>query len=1028
MPSIDPDFMVHRLNMNEDVRPVKQKKRNFSAEKNTAIKVEVDKLLAADFIEPCDYPEWLANVVMVKKSNGTWRMCVDFTDLNKACPKDCYPLPRIDQLVDSTSGHALLSFMDAFSGYHQISLLESDRNKAAFITDAGVYAYKAMPFGLKNAGATYQKLVDKIFEHQKGRNVEVYVDDSIVKSLTEEDHIVDLEETFETVRQHQMKLNPKKCVFGVRSGKFLGFMVSERGIDANSDKIKAISDLPEPKSIRNIQKLTGRMAALTRFVSKLAEKALPFFKILRGNKKFEWGEEQKQAFEKVKEHFQRLPTITRPELGEKLQLYVSVTEKTVAAVLLVNRQGQQSPIYFVSHVLAGAEQRYELLEKMAYAVLIAARKLRPYFDSHTVQVLTNQPLEKALHKLDTTGRLLKWAIELSEFDIEYRPRTAIKAQALADFIVETIYSEPAESTGRWKIEVDGSATQSGAGAGVVMTSPEGEIFEHAIRFGFKASNNEAEYEAALAGLSLSIAAGARNVIMITDSQLISSQIKGTYEAREPVMQKYLHLVKNMVKGLQSFEVQLVPRAENMAADALPKLASSSLSDKKRNVRVETLVERSIEVVPASFNTITTEPEWYEGILAYKLKGELPEDKMTAQKLRRDSVWYCSFQRQLYKKGFSLPLLSCVTANEATKIIEEIHEGICGNHIGGKALALKALRAGFYWPTMLTDAQTYVKKCDKCQRFAPVINQPANDLQPILNPIPFAQWRMDIIGPFTPAFGGRKFLIVGIDYFTKWIEAEPTAKITANQKRLDELKGAWADRVPAVLWSNRTTEKEATGETPFRLAFGAEAVLPVEVGLPNWRILNYEPVLNEQIHKKDLDLLQEVRVAAELRSAAYKDRISKAYNKRVRSRPISKGDLVLRRTAATGKAHVDGKLTANWEGPYLVKEEIVPGSYQLEDMAGKLLKNSWNASVLKKATLCQNFSSFRVVTKPQRSQTFDKNSRQIVMGSDMEKLDALLQRLEKNEARSDNYAKHILQLHGEIEKLSWRRENAKAGVN
>ena len=123
----------------------------------------MDKLLAADFIEPCDYPEWLANVVMVNKANGSWRMFIDFTDLNKACPKDCDPLPGIDQLVDSTNGHALLSFMDAFSGYHQISLLESDRNKAAFITEAGVYAYKAMPFGLKNADTTYQKLVDKIF-------------------------------------------------------------------------------------------------------------------------------------------------------------------------------------------------------------------------------------------------------------------------------------------------------------------------------------------------------------------------------------------------------------------------------------------------------------------------------------------------------------------------------------------------------------------------------------------------------------------------------------------------------------------------------------------------------------------------------------------------------------------------------------------------------------------------------------------------------------------------------------------------
>ena len=501
-----------------------------------------------------------------------------------------------------------------------------------------------------------------------------------------------------------------------------------------------------------------------------------------------------------------------------------------------------------------------------------------------------------------------------------------------------------------------------------MTSPEGEIFEYAIRSGFKALNNEAEYEAALAGLSLSIAPGAKKILMTTDSQPVSSQIEGAYEAREPAMQKYLSKLKSMTTGLHSFEVKLVPRTENMAADALSKLASLSVSDKKRNVMVETLGERSIDTPAPVVNTIVQSPEWYDGIVAYKLAGTLPEEKIAAKKLKRDSSWYCIFQGQMYKKGFSLSLLRCVTAYEATKIIEEIHEGVCGNHIGGKVLALKALRASFYWPSMLTEAQAYVKKFDKCQWFAPIINQPANDLH-----------GMDIIGPFTPASGGRKFLIVGIDYFTKWIEAERTAKITANQvkkfiwqniitkygipmgivmdhgvqfdcgpirdflrpynikftyssvchpqrnrqaeaankqilnalkKRLDELKGAWADMVPAVLWSNRTTEKEATGETPFRLAFGAEAVLPVEVGLPNWRILNYDPELNERLHKEELDLLPEVRLAAELKSVAYKDWISKAYNKRVRSRPISKGDFVFRRTTATGKAHEDGKLTAN----------------------------------------------------------------------------------------------------------------------
>lgn len=201
-----------------------------------------------------------------------------------------------------------------------------------------------MPFGLKNFCATYQKLVDKIFAAQNGRNVEIYVDDSIVKSITEEAHITHLEETFATLRKYQMISNPKKCVFGVRSGKFLGFMVSEREIDANPDNIRAISELPKPKTIRDIQKLTGRMAALTRFVFKLAEKALPFFKILRGNKKFKWGDKQRQAFQVVKEHFRQLLTITRPEMGDKLQMYILIFVKKVAAVLLMDKDKQQHPI------------------------------------------------------------------------------------------------------------------------------------------------------------------------------------------------------------------------------------------------------------------------------------------------------------------------------------------------------------------------------------------------------------------------------------------------------------------------------------------------------------------------------------------------------------------------------------------------------------------------------------------------------------------------------------------------------------
>ena len=221
----------------------------FAPERDNAIKDEVQKFIAAKFIQEVHYPDWLANTIMVKKENGKWRMCVDFTDLNKACPKDSYPLPRIDQLVDSTASHKLLSFMDAFSEYNQ--------EKTSFVTNQGLFCYEIMPFGLKNAGATYQRLVNHMFRPQIGRNVEVYVDDMLVKSLDEEEHLDNLQETFDTLRRFSMKSNPSKCVFGVSLGKFLGFMVSHREIEANPEKIKAILNMKPPQSIKEVQSLTG---------------------------------------------------------------------------------------------------------------------------------------------------------------------------------------------------------------------------------------------------------------------------------------------------------------------------------------------------------------------------------------------------------------------------------------------------------------------------------------------------------------------------------------------------------------------------------------------------------------------------------------------------------------------------------------------------------------------------------------------------------------------------------------------------
>ncbi|GJT18359.1 reverse transcriptase domain-containing protein [Tanacetum coccineum] len=239
----------HRLNIHEGCLPVRQKKMGQAPERNKAICEEVEKLMDAD--------------------------------LNKACPKDGYPLPKIDWKVESLCGYPFKCFLDAYKGYHQIKMAKEDEEKMAFITSQGIFCYSKMPFGLKNAGATYQRLVDKAFQKQIGRNLEVYVDDLVIKSRMEKEVIRDIEETFRTLKEINMKLNPKKCAFGMREGTFLGYKVDADGLRVCPDKVEAILNLPPPRCLKDVQRLNGKLANLNRFLSKSTEKSLPFFKTLK---------------------------------------------------------------------------------------------------------------------------------------------------------------------------------------------------------------------------------------------------------------------------------------------------------------------------------------------------------------------------------------------------------------------------------------------------------------------------------------------------------------------------------------------------------------------------------------------------------------------------------------------------------------------------------------------------------------------------------------------------------------------------
>jgi ribonuclease HI len=377
---------------------------------------------------------------MVQKKSGKWRMCIDFTSLNKACPKDNFPLPWIDKIVDSTAGCEVMSLLDCFSGYHQICMKEEDKASTSFITPFGTYCFFQMPEGVKNAGSTFSRLTKKVLEEQVGRNIFTYVDDIIVASKNNEDNLADLAETFANMRDARLRLNPKKCVFGVCQGKILGYLVSHRGIEANPTKIQAIITTAPPQSTRDVHRLTGRLAALNRFISKSVERSLPFLKTLCGAKDFAWGPEQAAAFESLKQHLSDLATLTSPDPSLPLLLYIVASPCAVSAALVQeqDREGKsrQCPVYYVSEVLTASKCNMTELEKISYAVVMASRKLRHYFEAFNVWVTSDRGLGELFRNPETSARIAKWAAELFGYHITFEPRTVTKSQVLVDFIVD----------------------------------------------------------------------------------------------------------------------------------------------------------------------------------------------------------------------------------------------------------------------------------------------------------------------------------------------------------------------------------------------------------------------------------------------------------------------------------------------------------------------------------------------------------------------------------------------------------------
>ncbi|XP_030936484.1 uncharacterized protein LOC115961687 [Quercus lobata] len=675
------------------------------------------------------------------------------------------------------------------------------------------------------------------------------------------------------------------------AGKFLGFMVSQRGIEANPDKIWAIMKMASPRNVKKVQSLNGKIAALNRFVSRATDKCLPLFCTLK--RSFEWTAECQQAFEELKAYLSSPPLLSPSQPGEEIFLYLAVSLAAVSVALKEERV--QKPIYYASWALRHAKERYPPMEKFAFALVTAACKLKPYFQAYTVNVLTDKPLRQAIGNPEATGRLALWAIEFSKFDIQYRPQTAIKGQVVTNFIAEFTHDEDkgVEESPHWSIHIDRSSNRQVRGAGIILSSPEGDTVECIVRLDFPTTNNEAEYEALVAGLDLVKVTGAASIVIYCDSQVVANQVNGDYECKSERMKRYLDRVRKRVDDLEAKIIQ-IPRGENEQANRLAKAVSVEHMITPGNVL--SFVQLSPLIDFGNIQEIGSESNWTTTLVSYLKNGVLLDGKEAIRKLKVQATRFVLIKDVLYKRGFSRPYLRCLGMKEADYVMKEVHEGICGNHSGSRSLVHKLVRAGYYWPTMQKDAEAYVKTCDKCQMFNNITRQPTEKLTSMTAPWPFAQWGLDIMGPFPTALRQLKFLVVGIDYFTKWVEAEALATITE--------KNVWSFNwkcivcrfgIPRVLvldngkhfnndsfrdFCSQTMARTPTGETPFQLIYESEAVIPAEVGLTSYRIHNHDESKNDEAMRLQLDLVDEVRATAEQRLARYQNRMAKHYNSRV----------------------------------------------------------------------------------------------------------------------------------------------------
>lgn len=415
----------HRINTGDHV-PINQRAYRVSPMERRIIHEEVQKMLEGGIIQPSESP-WSSPVVLVRKKDGSWRFCVDYRKLNEVTKKDVYPLPRIDDTLDCLKGAKFFSSMDLRSGYWQIEVDEADREKTAFITPEGLYEFKVMPFGLCNAPATFERMMDNLLRHFKWSTCLCYLDDIIVFSETFEEHLSRLKLVLKCLQDAGLVLNHKKCLFAAREIKILGHLVSSSGVRPDPDKVKAVSNFPTPQNVHDIRSFLGLCSYFRRFIKGFCYLAEPLQLQLKGDAQFHWGTEEIEAFENLKEALTSEPVLGMYDENAPTEIHTDASGYGIGAVLVQFQDNNERVLAYASRTLTKAERNYSTTERECLSIVWAINKFRPYLFGKYFTIITDHHSLCWLMSLkDPSGRLARWALRLQEYNFAVKYKTGKK--------------------------------------------------------------------------------------------------------------------------------------------------------------------------------------------------------------------------------------------------------------------------------------------------------------------------------------------------------------------------------------------------------------------------------------------------------------------------------------------------------------------------------------------------------------------------------------------------------------------------